>query len=192
MAGGSGRVTKTFTGGRWTSPGSLPGDLRRPGRKGTSGSLPPALLPASLLLLVADCEEQEGRMYQAQRRRDPCLSPHDADSELQQSRCRGSGALRISSRGGQEANRIPKSGLFSSARRAARGHRSHIRRKGDRVCSGARRGLGWGWGAGPGPRRCQTPAECLDLVSAALLRANENTAGTALLPSALGRAKPRG
>lgn len=157
MAGGSGRVTKTFTGGRWTSPGSLPGDLRRPGRKGTSGSLPPALLPASLLLLVADCEEQEGRMYQAQRRRDPCLSPHDADSELQQSRCRGSGALRISSRGGQEANRIPKERpVFFSTESSSGTQVPHQTERGPSLFRRTS-GPGLGLGSGSGSQKMSNP-----------------------------------
>lgn len=96
-------------------------------------------------------------MYQAQRRRDPCLSPHDADSELQQSRCRGSGALRISSRGGQEANRIPKERPVFFGTESSSG--AQVPHQTERGPSLFRRtsGPGLGLGSGSGSQKMSNP-----------------------------------
>lgn len=70
-------VTKSFAGGRWKSPGSLSGKLRRHGRREASGSLLFSLLPAPLLLLAVDCKEQrkEG-CIKPKEERTPAIHPH--------------------------------------------------------------------------------------------------------------------
>nr|XP_035153851.1 uncharacterized protein LOC118153514 [Callithrix jacchus] len=129
---GSGRVTNSFTGGRRESPGSLWGNLCREGRIEVSGSLSLSLLPAPLLGLAVDCEEQrkEGCIKQKEERT-PAGRPLTSDSERQRSG--GRGVLQINSSEGRRQIRCLGSWLFPLALRADCRHRFHIKGNGNQT-----------------------------------------------------------
>ena len=102
--------------------------------------LPPACSPPSPSSWLQGAAE--GRMYQTQRRKDPCHSPPPTPTL--------NAAARFE-QPGQQANMIPQ-GLFSLAPRAqCEGPASISKAKGSRLCN-SHQVLDWGWGCGPSPK----------------------------------------